>query len=222
MKFYGGMNRDRAHIDQPQDTYRRARNIILDHTTLSVRTEGVSGLVASAEDTTGNDTLGSSAQFDERELCGTIDLPQDRQLFIFQNITDSTNDLYLIENNEYSIIYSSADFNWTPANPIKGVAYEDARGQVIAVWTDGVNKPVYTNIDATSIVIYDLFPTAIFPNARALPIADNTSGFIENGTYTFFIAYEIDLNNLTTFSPRYGAFKVGAGLSEKIVETQIG
>jgi hypothetical protein len=222
MKFYGGMNRDRAHIDQPQDTYRRARNIILDHTTLSVRTEGVSGLVASAEDTTGNDTLGSSAQFDERELCGTIDLPQDRQLFIFQNITDSTNDLYLIENNEYSIIYSSADFNWTPANPIKGVAYEDARGQVIAVWTDGVNKPVYTNIDATSIVIYDLFPTAIFPNARALPIADNTSGFIENGTYTFFIAYEIDLNNLTTFSPSYGAFKVGAGLSDKIVETQIG
>lgn len=217
MKFYRGMRRDTAHVDQPQDSYRRARNIILDHTTLSVRTEGsLSNLQATDPLVTiGNPTV-------TRNLCGIIDLPQDRQLAIFENVTDATNELFVIVNNQYTRVFSSSDYNWSPDFPIKGVAYENSREETIAVWTDGENRPVYTNIDAPVVQVYDLFPEVEFPNVRSLPVAGNKAGQIENGTYSFFIAYEIDKDNLTPFSPSYGTFKVGHGISNKTINTQVG
>jgi len=217
MKFYRGMRRDTAHVDQPQDSYRRARNIILDHTTMSVRTEGsLSNLQATDPLVSiGDPTV-------TRNLCGIIDLPQDRQLAIFENVTDATNELFVIVNNQYTRVFSSPDYNWSPDFPIKGVAYKDSRKETIVVWTDGENRPVYANIDATVVQVYDLFPEASFPNVRSLPVASNVAGEIENGTYSFFIAYEIDQDNLTTFSPSYGTYKIGNGISDKIINTQVG
>ena len=216
MKFYKGMRRDTAHVDQPQDSYRRARNIILDHTTLSVRTEG------SLQNLTSTDSVVIGDPVVTRELCGIIDLPQDRQLAIFDNITDSTNELFLIEDDQYTRVFTSPDYDWSASLPIKGVAYEDSSSDVIVVWTDGSNRPVYTNISAPVVQVYDLFPEVEFPNVRSLPIADNKAGQIENGTYSFFISYEIDKNNLTPFSPSYGTFKVGHGTSNKTINTQVG
>ena len=218
MKFYKGMRRDTAHVDQPQDSYRRARNIILDHTTLSVRTEGALDILTSVDPE--EYTIGNPLVL--RTLCGIISLPQDKQLAIFHNVTDDTNELFLVQNLQYELIFTSGDYSWRPEYPIKGVAYEDSRGDVIVVWTDGENRPVYTNVTADTIAVYDLFPEVEFPNVKALPVAANQAGEIANGTYSFFIAYEVDKDNLTPFSPSYGAFKVGHGISDKDINTQVG
>ena len=219
MKFYKGMRRDTAHVDQPQDSYRRARNIILDHTTFSVRTEGSIELLTSADPS--NYFIGDAT---DRTLCGLIDLPQDRQLAIFHNATAGQREVYLIENEIYTqiIVSTDSEYEWVKEYPIKGAAYENSRNEVIAVWTDGVRPPVYSNISVASPAIYKLFPEANFPNARSLNVAQNTGGEIENGTYSFFIAYEVDKDNLTTFSPSYGTFHVGHGISNKTVNTTVG
>ncbi len=219
MKFYKGMRRDTAHVDQPQDSYRRARNIILDHTTFSVRTEGsLAGITSTDADP--DLTIGRPGI--NRSLCGIIDLPQDRQLAIFQNITTSTNELFLIQDNEYSRVFVSSDYGWNPDLPIKGVAYENSQEDTIVVWTDGQNPPVYTNLNAATIQVYNLFPEAQFPNVIPIEQAGLTGGEIENGTYSFFIAYEVDEDNITTFSPSYGTFNIGHGINNKTVDTKIG
>jgi hypothetical protein len=217
MKFYRGLRTDTAHIDQPQDSYRRARNIILDHTTMSVRTEGALDNLAFADEdyNLGQDT-------NENNLCGLIPLPQDRQLAIIEDATDGEHDLVLVTEDSYALLATFSSYGWSPDYPIQGVAYENAAGETIVVWTDGQNRPVYTNLDASTIVIYDLFPEAEFPNVISLPSAWDKSGTLDNGTYSFFIAYEVDRDNLTPFSPSYGAYKIGHGISDKQVKTTIG
>lgn len=218
MKFYKGLRTDTAHVDQPQDSYRRARNILLDHTTMSVRTEGALDLLTplNTEYTIGLDPNNNLS------LCGIISLPQDRQLAILYDSDDDNHDLVLLTPTEYSLLASVSGFAFSPDNPIKGVSYENSREEVIVVWTDGVNRPVYTNLNADTITVYDLFPDAQFPNMLALPTAGNKSGSIDNGTYSFFIAYEVDADNLTTFSPSYGVFKVGHGRDDKVINTTVG
>jgi hypothetical protein len=223
MKFYNGLKQDTAHIDQPQDSYRRARNIILDHTTFSVRTEGDLSNLNAADS---NYRLGVTSELIGITICGFINLPQDVQLAILRR-SDGTHDIVRIASNVYTHLGNVSGFGWHHDYPIKGVAYEDARGDTVVVWTDGENRPVYLKINAatTSVAatdIIDLFPEVEYPNAVALPVAGNQAGEIENGTYTFFIAYEVDDDNLTPFSPSYGAFKVGHGIAEKEINTQIG
>ncbi len=217
MKFYKGLRTDTAHVDQPQDSYRRARNILLDHTTMSVRTEGALSNVPALDQAynLGQDT-------NTNTLCGLISLPQDRQLAIIHDETSGNHDLVMVTTDDYALIQTVSGYSWSGANPIKGVAYEDARGDVIAVWTDGVNRPVYSNLNASAVQVYDLFPTANFPNAISLPTAGDLTGTIPNGTYSFFIAYEVDLDNITTFSPSYGVYKIGHGRDNKDINTTIG
>ena len=216
MKFYKGLRTDTAHVDQPQDSYRRARNILLDHTTLCVRTEGALSNIPF----TGSYNLGQDPN--TNCLCGLIQLPQNRQLAIIYDETDYTHDLVLVTPEEYSLITTLAGYSWTKDNPIKGAAYDDSNGDTIVVWTDGVNRPVYTNLDATTVTIYDLFPEANFPNAISMQKAGDSTGSIENGTYSFFIAYEVDEDNLTPFSPSYGVYKIGHGRDNKTINTTIG
>jgi len=223
MKFYNGLKQDTAHIDQPQDSYRRARNIILDHTTFSIRTEGDLNNLNSLSS---GYVLGQSSELQDIAICGFINLPQDVQLAILRR-SDGTHDILRIQANGYTLLGNLTGFSWHPDYPIKGVAYEDSRGDTVVVWTDGDSRPVYMKLNsATSVIteadIIDLFPEVEYPNAVALPTADKKAGEIENGTYTFFIAYEVDDDNLTPFSPSYGTFKVGHGISDRLVNTQVG
>lgn len=215
MRFFKGLKQDTAHVNQLQDSYRRARNIILDHTVFSVRTEG-----ALAE-MVGKDVGYDLNEQTDYELCGMIALPQDRHLAIILK-SNNTHDFVIVSENSYGLLVNRSGYNWSAANPIKGVAYENGREDTIAVWTDGVNPPVYMNITDPAYPILDLFPRVEYPNARSLPIAAQEEGSINNGAYTFFISYEIDRDNITNYSPSYGSFKVGHSITEKVVNTQIG
>lgn len=216
MKFTRGMKRDTAHVNQIQDSYRRARNMILDHTTFSVRTEGAL------------DELGSKGDYDlntltDYDLCGMIPLPTDRHLAIIRK-SDNSHDYLIISDDTYGLITTTAagEFNWSPNSPIKGVGYENGREDTMVVWTDGVNPAVYMNIDDPTYPILPLFPEVEFPNVRSLPVANQDVGTIDVGAYTFFIAYEIDQNNITPYSPSYGAFKVGYGTKDRTFNTSVG
>jgi len=210
------MKRDTAHVNQIQDSYRRARNMILDHTTFSVRTEGAL------------DELSSKGDYDlntltDYQLCGMIPLPTDRHLAIIRK-SDDSHDYLIISEGTYGLITttSAGEFNWSPNSPIKGVGYENGREDTMVVWTDGVNPAVYMNIDDPAYPILPLFPEVEFPNARSLPVAQQDVGTIDVGAYTFFIAYEIDQNNITPYSPSYGAFKVGYGTKDRTFNTSVG
>lgn len=219
MKFYKGMKQDAARIDQPQDSYRWARNILLDHTTFSVRTEG--GL----EDlSTGRDGIYDLSTFTTVELCGFIDLPQDQQIAVLW-VDGTDNHIVHITGNIYQQIATVSGGPWRPENPIKGVSYEKPNGDYVVAWTDGVSIPVYIIMEdpdtQTTVTVYPLFPEATWPNVVARDSQWAQSGSIATGTYTFFIAYEVDDNNLTPFSPSYGAFKIGVGLEDRQVKAQI-
>lgn len=217
MKFTRGMKRDTAHVNQIQDSYRRARNMILDHTTFSVRTEGALDELGTKDV---DYDLNNLTDF---ELCGLIPLPTDRHLAILR-LSDNSHDYLIISDDTYGLITSTAagEFNWSPNSPIKGVGYENGREDTMVVWTDGVNPPVYMNLDDPAYPILELFPEVDFPNARSLPVANQDVGTIDVGAYTFFIAYEIDQNNITLYSPSYGAFKVGYGTTDRTFNTSVG
>lgn len=221
MKFYNGMKRDTARIDQPQDSYRRARNIILDHTLAAVKSEGgLDDLIPNSRQTTDY----NFADYPNIDVCGIIPLPQDQHLYIMRT-GDGDNHLVHVKSLEYSLIATITDGPYTPQNPIKGVAYERPSGDYVVAWTDGANNPVYTIIDnpdiQTTATIYPLFPTPTFPNCIGRRKNWATAGSIGVGTYSFFIAYEIDDDNITPFSPSYGTFKIGVGSDDRLVKAQI-
>jgi len=223
MKPLKGLNRDVAHVDQLAGTYRRARNMILDDLAGAMANERAPELLPALD--------GTDERFASMQICGQFKVPGDRVIFAvhFRYSTEySVYDankaeqvLEMLPDGTFTEIAlgPQGTFGFDAGDPFQGVGYVNGAGNLVLVYTDGFNKPRYIQYTGTpSTEPFLVFPEAKFPMARPVKEgANDTTGNILAGNYTFMIAYEVQdgSDNLTQYGPSMGSYQIGAGNTDE-------
>lgn len=223
MKPLKGINQDVAHVDQPGGTYRRARNMILDDLAGALATE-MSPEISLPNLSDGN------LLFQNMEICGQFKIPGDRIAIGIKARETTVNQYHtathleqVVEVNPdgtYTVLaHSATGLGFDAKTPFQGVGYVNGANELILVYTDGLNKPKYLQYSGTPATeSFLVFPEANFPMARPVKEgANDTTGNILAGNYTFMIAYEVQdgTDNLTQYGPSMGSYQIGAGNTDE-------
>ena len=227
-KYIKGLIKDTGPIDQPEGSYRYAKNALISKTKGAIVNEHGNSSYAS---------IGS-----DKVILGAIEVT-DGRVIVFA-VTDSgasigRSSIYVIENgNSILILRTNAgdtpggndfDLKFDKDNPIEGAYKIDPDGNLIIYWTDNFNPPRSLNVtrqeQESNVRIYGVNPIQtpnknyidrlnLFPHAGPVPkisfseIANG--GALKSGVYYLFLAY-VDQNFTQT---NYVAYSLGVPIVE--------
>ena len=139
-RFLKGLFKDTAHIDQPEGTWRYARNAIINEKKGSISNEGGAEQNVSIDN---NDTV-----------IGIIEVANDKAIiFYITNTGESAIGKW--ENDQFQVVYTpltavhgiKVNLNFNKNFPIEGTFNINPEGELIVYWTDDLNPPRALNID---------------------------------------------------------------------------
>tara|TARA_R110001583_G_scaffold165600_1_gene318342 strand:+ start:4744 stop:10164 length:5421 start_codon:yes stop_codon:yes gene_type:complete len=146
-RFIKGLFKDTAHLDQPQATWRHARNMLLNSTDGAVSNEGGTELSGHLGTNTTN-----GAQNDK--VIGAIEVNDDKVVLFIVDVVSPTprSEIGIWEDGSYTILYNptptiTVDLNFRESNPIEGTFKIDSKGDLVVYWTDDLNPPRAFNVD---------------------------------------------------------------------------
>ena len=225
-RFGKGLFKDTAHIDQPEGSWRHARNMLLNETEGAVSNEGgtkLYGYLEGSDPKTGNQ---------DAKVIGKIEVNNDR-IILFVLIQVGTNsyesEIGIWEKGIYKIVYhptvtTTIDLNFKDSSPIEGTFKIDSKGDLVIYWTDDLNPPRAFNVDRqlrdlttsdlygitnlSSINLLNLFPySGKVPTIKLGEVFDATDptfqtsvvpgGGLLTGAYHLALAY-VDVDNVAT------------------------
>ena len=222
-RFVKGLFKDTAHIDQPEGSWRYARNIIMSEKDGSISNEGGNTPVQNIQAPGKVDYLGGFVTSTENYKCiGSIPINDDKIIFFFRDRrADTDTTLYTSEIGlfdpskdiglKYTILYrpqpvlpiienkfkGSNNLNFSIDHPIEGTFKIDSRENVIIYWTDDFNSPRTFNV-TRQLASFDtggnFFSLYNLPPALAGNIGAYST-FVNTSTNTTHIDH-IDLLNL--------------------------
>ena len=154
-RFVKGLFKDTSHLDQPRNTWRYAKNMIMTNKEGSVSNEGGSSL---------SGHLGSNpdhgAQFDK--VIGAIEVSDDRVVLFVVDINPDNiihrSEIGIWDDGVYTVLYNpnialypeaegyNHDLNFQTSNPIEGTYKIDPKEDLIIYWTDDLNPPRAFNV----------------------------------------------------------------------------
>ena len=225
-RFLKGLFKDTSHLDQPEGTWRHARNMLLNKTEGSVSNEGgnkLAGFLEGGSVKTGNQ---------ESTVVGKIEVNNDKIiLFVTTQVTTTTyeSEIGMWEKGRYRTVYKptvtpTIDLNFKKGYPIEGTFKINSKGDLIVYWTDDLNPPRAFNVDRqlraagyvslygittlSSINLLNLFPYSgkvptiklgeIFPSSDpTYQTSVVTGGGLLTGAYHLALAY-VDVDNVAT------------------------
>ena len=182
-RFIKGLFKDTAHIDQPEGTWRYAKNAIINNKKGSLSNEGgteLSGHLGS------NTTTG--AQKDK--VIGKIEVNDNKTVLFVKDVVSPTNarsEIGIWEDGSYTILYNpnvaihGLDLNFQEDYPIEGTFKIDSKGDLVVYFTDDLNPPRAFNVDrqlresgASTQLLYGFLPNDIellnlFPHSGSVP-----------------------------------------------------
>jgi len=182
-RFIKGLFKDTAHIDQPEGTWRYAKNAIVNNKKGSLSNEGGTELAGHLGQ---NPTTG--AQNDK--VIGKIEVNDNRVVLFVIDVVNTLNprsEIGIWENNTYTILYNpdivttGIDLNFKETHPIQGTFKIDSKGDLVVYFTDDLNPPRAFNVDrqiresgSTVEHLYGLVPNDVeilnlFPHAGSVP-----------------------------------------------------
>lgn len=225
-RFGKGLFKDTAHIDQPEGSWRHARNMLLNETEGAVSNEGgtkLGGFLEGDISVTGNQ---------DSKVIGKIEVNNDR-IILFVLVQVGTNsyesEIGIWEKGKYKIVYHptvtpTIDLNFSGNSLIEGTFKIDSKGDLIIYWTDDLNPPRAFNVDRQvrslgSLVLYGITTLSsinllnLFPYSGKIPTiklgevfdaVDPTfqtsvvaGGGLLTGAYHLALAY-VDVDNVAT------------------------
>lgn len=179
MKPEKGLYQDCSETDQPEGTYRYAKNIT------------DSNLLGTKENEDG------FRQFDlvvPYSRIGVIPVGEDFVVFSTDN-TDSEIGLVTRAGNTltYDQLYNDPDLNFSTEHPIQGEFRKDVTGDRIVAWTDDFNKPRIFNVDDQSdiddVVDLEIFQEVANPTLSSSSVND-FGGSLLTGAYIPVTKYQ--------------------------------
>lgn len=183
MKFIQGINQDVQPIDQPENTYRSATNMLLSKKLGTIANErGTEEIVPN---------------IDMDVLCV---LPVENKAVLFgkDGANNSIIKLFDSESETIDQIISNEDLDF--GNELQAVYERDYKGDLLVYWVDEKNPPRFINLNNPETG--DLSKLNLYPHIDAVPSIENitvndTGGNLKTGTYIFAIKY-IDRDNTPT------------------------
>ena len=154
-RFLKGLFKDTGNIDQPEGTWRHARNMILNETDGAVSNEG--GVKRKG-------TLPGGFTSQDYKVIGTIEVNDNRVILFLADVVTSTtpttaprSEIGIWEAGEYTTLLNlpitagsgkpTNDLNFRESYPIEGTFKINSKGELIIYWTDDLNPPRVLNVN---------------------------------------------------------------------------
>ena len=240
MKFIKGLNKDAAPVDQPQGTYRYAKNVTIDESPGAISNE-VGNRAAAFFKTTNERVIGSIVLTDDDVVFFTHEAgtPGFSRIYLFDSSQIGGNPLLLIlQTQDGGVVTSNitglqndVDLKFSIEYPIEGTYKIDPDENVIIYFTDNFNPPRCINITrqlgGNQFQVYNVDPANspnknyidrlnLFPHSGPVPNIDfssiNNGGALKSGTYYLFLAY-VDQNFVQT---NFVAYSLGVPIVEDV------
>tara|TARA_R110002072_G_scaffold5230_2_gene34488 strand:+ start:120 stop:536 length:417 start_codon:yes stop_codon:yes gene_type:complete len=132
-RFVKGLFKDTGHIDQPEGSWRHARNMVINSTDGAVSNEAGNHMKGHL----GQDPV-VGAQNDK--VVGTIEVSEDRTIFFVTDVVNSIprSEIGIYEDNIYTVLFNPSialnpqnDLNFKQSNPIEGTFKVDSKGDLV-------------------------------------------------------------------------------------------
>ena len=148
-RFIKGLFKDTAHIDQPESSWRYAKNAVINNKKGSISNEGGTELAGH---------LGGAPYTGaiKDKVLGKIEVSDDRVILFVKDVVTLLNprsEIGIWENGVYTIIYNpnvastGLDLNFQEDWPIEGTFKIDSKGDLVIYFTDDLNPPRAFNVD---------------------------------------------------------------------------
>ena len=188
MKLTKGLYTDSSPQDQPQGSYRFAKNILLTNTRQGIENEP------------GFTSLGTLAPY---TVIGMFAIEEDILVFSTNN---TNSEIGIISNNVYSAVYNAADMGLNTSNPVQAEYYRDYKSERIVAWIDGLNPPRVINIDDVSGVssTEDLLLFPEFELADTTLTVNESGGSLLSGAYYFSYRYKFADGSVGNWTKPFG------------------
>lgn len=172
MKLTKGLVSDVRPIDQPEGTYRNAKNILI-----NAHLGAVSNELGTASRLNISGTILGSCQYG------------DEQVYLF--ISDTIDKIVQLDTNSLgntTTIIESNDLNFQIGYFIDSRIIKNYKGERILYFTDGYNSPRFINIDRSPSSIGQIFPQYnSYPNFTLENVV--TGGSLKTGVYYIGFSY---------------------------------
>ena len=227
-KYIKGLNKDAAPVDQPEGSYRYAKNILSNETAGAISNEP--GNIAGGRVPVGHTVIGSIETTDDIIILFTTDNGGTHTVTKYDSNSDvATVVLQTFPGNSPNNI--DFDLKFSTANPIEGTYKIDPDDNLLIYWTDNVNPPRSLNVTrqltGTFNFIYNVNPFVspnknyidrinLFPHTGPVPSINfkdiALGGALKTGTYYLFLAY-VDQNFTQT---NFVSYSLGVPIVEDI------
>lgn len=208
-KYIKGMYKDTSHIDQPEGTWRYAKNAMMNHTDGAISNEHGNYKVDAVS--TGFTVIGSISTTDDRIILFSV------------NTLTGRSEIGILNNDSYSAILNlvpntnvDVDLKFSIDHPIEGEYKIDAQGELLVYWTDDFNPPRALNVtrqeQSPMFQLYGVDPNTssnpnyidrlnLFPHSGPVPhitlSSINSGGGLETAAYYLALAY-VDIDHVQT------------------------
>ena len=207
-RFIKGLFKDTAHIDQPEGSWRYAKNAITNNKKGSISNEGgteIAGHLGTNPFTGGQND----------KVIGKIEVNENKVVLFIKDVVSAPgkSEIGIWENNTYTRLYQptinpNVNLNFQELYPIEGTFKIDSKGDLVVYFTDDLNPPRAFNVDrqqreSTNVVqLYGNIPNTIdilnlFPHSGSVPhvelddLITHQSSVIEGGgllTAVYYLA----------------------------------
>ena len=220
-RFLKGLFKDTAHIDQPEGTWRYARNTILNEKKGSIANEN------------GNEFSTRIPLLDV--VLGIVEVTNDKAIIFYLDSSGNSAvgkweaDVFQrVYNPNVTLHGDKVDLKFNQSNPIEGTFNINPKGELLVYWTDDLNPPRVINVtlqlEGNPARIYNINPATshanhidlliLFPNSGPVPHVDlleisllgdtlqlstKEGGGLLTGVYYLSLAYVDDSYTATNF-----------------------
>jgi hypothetical protein len=227
-KFVKGLNKDSGQVDQPEGSYRYAKNILSNETAGAISNEPGTSKVNTRRLAAGERAIGTIETTTDLIVIFAVDTNGNSSIYLYNSNSDT---IATLLNTATGAVFNGNDFDlkFNLSYPIEGTYKIDPDGNLIVYWTDNLNPPRSLNVTrqqaSPSNQIYGVNPAAspnknyidrlnLFPHAGPVPsitfseIAEG--GALKSGVYYLFLAY-VDENFTQT---NYVSYSLGVPIVE--------
>ena len=145
-RFIKGLFKDTAPIDQPEGTWRYAKNAIINE---------IKGAISNEGGNVENGQLYPSGFVISIDVIGAIEVDEDRVVLFSYNNTNTYSEIGIWQNGVYTRLYFDTlpvntqgikGLNFNVSYPIEGTYNINPKGELIVYWTDDFNPPRALNV----------------------------------------------------------------------------
>ena len=150
-RYIKGLFKDTSHLDQPEGTWRYAKNMVINEKM---------GSISNEEGTSLSGHLGTAPRIGAQndKVIGAIEVNADRTVLFVVGVPTAgitaRSEIGIWEQGRYKILFNPApanfpqhDLNFQLTNPINGTFKVDSKGDLVVYFTDDLNPPRAFNVD---------------------------------------------------------------------------